>query len=94
MKLGIKQIKRLVREIFDEQLKGVDSNNSTVSEHIALRRIIRNIVREQTAKPGGATMGSGGSLSPKDKERNANMGFLGVDKVEELDEEEREIKSQ
>lgn len=53
-----------------------------------LRKIIREILEEETKFPGGAY--GGGNLSPEDQERLAYQGFLGVMEDEELKEIEDE----
>lgn len=57
-----------------------------------LRRIIKEVLEEETKFPGGAF--GGGPLDPEDQERLANGGFLGIDELEELDEEDRENTNQ
>ena len=57
-----------------------------------LRRIIKEVLKEETKFPGGAF--GGGRLDPEDQERLANGGFLGIDDLEELDEEDSEAKNQ
>ena len=49
-----------------------------------LRKIIREILAEETKFPGGAF--GGGKLSPEDEERLAYQGFLGVMETDELSE--------
>ena len=59
-----------------------------------LRKIIREVVDQQTAKPGGVTPGWGGTFDDEEEERLANSGFLGVDESEGLDEDDREDTNQ
>ena len=48
-----------------------------------LRRIIHEVVKQQTAKPGGVVSGWGGELDDEDQERLAYGGFRGVDEADE-----------
>jgi hypothetical protein len=53
-----------------------------------LRKIIRETVRQQTAKPGGIAPGWGGKFDDEEEERLAHGGMRGVDELEEDDRED------
>jgi len=51
-----------------------------------LRKIIQEVVKQQTSKPGSVMPGWGGRLDDEEQQRLAYGGFLAVEETEELDE--------